>query len=282
MFLEFFKFFLFSIGIVLVSKYLLVTYLRKLADLISLDAKTTGGIAGIATSVPELLAVISATSTGLIDTSIYNILSSNIINTLQFFFSAILSKNLKELKNKIYRTDFILVAMTILIPIILILTNTHTKFYIIPLFLLLFFVFYKLSQNSYHHIKAYYHIKDTESGKNLQVTFSKTQKNKKVVFYLTVLGLAAILLYILGNLLGTSLENLFTHFRIPELILGIALGFITSLPELITFFEAQKHHNQSVQTKHLGLIEANNNLLSSNILNLFMIQTVGILIYLIV
>ena len=62
-------------------------------------------------------------------------------------------------------------------------------------------------------------------------------------------------------------------------IIGILLGFITSIPELITFFEAQKHYKMQKDNEILGVVEATNNLLTSNILNLFVIQSLGIIIY---
>ena len=70
------------------------------------------------------------------------------------------------------------------------------------------------------------------------------------------------------------MESLAEIFNIPELVLGIALGFITSLPELITFFESQKHYTEEQE----GMVEATNNLLASNVLNLFIIQSIGIII----
>ena len=82
--LEFIKFFLYSILIVVISKYILVTVLRKLSVSLKLKAKTVGNIAGIATSMPEFLSVSFASVAGLISTSIYNILSSNIINFIQY------------------------------------------------------------------------------------------------------------------------------------------------------------------------------------------------------
>ena len=84
-------------------------------------------------------------------------------------------------------------------------------------------------------------------------------------------------MYIVGNELSVVLNNLGMVFSIPESILGILLGFITSIPELMTFFEAQKHYQQ--EEKELGVIEASNNLFISNLLNLFIIQSVGIVIY---
>ena len=55
MLIEVIKFILFAFLIVLISKYILVVTLRKLAENLKLKAKTVGDIAGIATSVPEFL-----------------------------------------------------------------------------------------------------------------------------------------------------------------------------------------------------------------------------------
>ena len=74
-----------------------------------------------------------------------------------------------------------------------------------------------------------------------------------------------------------TLETLCKLFNISEAIIGILLGFITSIPELMTFFESQKHYKKE-DDDMLGVVEATNNLLTSNILNLFAIQTIGILI----
>ena len=54
MFLEIIKFIIYSALIVLISKYILVTTLRKLAESLKLKPKTVGNIAGYATSIPEL------------------------------------------------------------------------------------------------------------------------------------------------------------------------------------------------------------------------------------
>lgn len=89
--------------------------------------------------------------------------------------------------------------------------------------------------------------------------------------------LTGILLFIIGELLGNTLENLCNLFNVSEIVIGVLLGFMTSLPELITFIEAQRHHKKS-EDDMLGVVEATNNLLTSNILNLFAIQTIGILI----
>ena len=63
---EIIKFIFFSFLIVIISKYVLVTYLRKLSESLNLKAKTVGNIAGYATSVPELLTITTSSIRGLV------------------------------------------------------------------------------------------------------------------------------------------------------------------------------------------------------------------------
>ena len=109
-------------------------------------------------------------------------------------------------------------------------------------------------------------------------------KRNNLIFYWSALLITAGLLYFVGELLSNSLTNLCNTFGLPELVLGILLGFITSIPELITFIEAQrkeKKKNTEMANK-IGVIEATNNLLTSNLLNLFVIQSIGTIIYTII
>ena len=105
---------------------------------------------------------------------------------------------------------------------------------------------------------------------------------KKTYVYVIYLILTSVSLYLIGNELGNTLEQLAKIFKISESILGFLLGFITSMPELITFFESQKHYKEQKENKILGVIEATNNLLTSNMLNLFVIQNIGIIIFFII
>lgn len=88
--------------------------------------------------------------------------------------------------------------------------------------------------------------------------------------------LIGIILYLVGNLLRDTLENLRYIFDVSEIIIGIVLGIATSIPEFVTFIESQKFHKNS--NEELGVIEASNNLLVSNTLNLFIIQSISIII----
>lgn len=62
------------------------------------------------------------------------------------------------------------------------------------------------------------------------------------------------LLYFVGELLSNSLTNLCNMFGLPELVLGILLGFITSIPELITFIEAQRKEKRKIQKWQTKLV----------------------------
>lgn len=278
MFIEFIKFLFFSGLIVLVSKYILVTLLRKLSEELNLKAKTIGEIAGMATSIPELLTVGISSFSGLIGASITNILSSNIINLLQYIVAIFWNKNQKLLKNKAIILSLSLVLITIFIPIILFITNIDLNLKVVLIFIIFYFLF-RVSNNYIHKLyleREEINLKEIEEEKNEN---KKEKNNKKIVIYIMGLIGAGILLFIIGNLLGDNLEKLCNMFAIPQWIIGILLGAITSIPEFITFFESQKHHNKYSENQLLGVVEATNNLLTSNALNLFLIQSLGILIY---
>lgn len=278
--IEIIKFLIYSIVIVVISKYALVRILRKLGKLLKLKPKVIGNIAGIATSIPELLTVSFSALTGLIETSVYNIISSNVINLIQYSAAVILNKNQKILKNKAIRIDLFLVGITIIIPIIMLVFNFESQFVIVPIFIVLLLIFYKITNNAH---KLYMKKNNNEEVVKSNVKENTEENNIRkdmlmVVIQIIFLITVGLILYVVGNLLSDVLNNLCVRFGIPEIIIGVLLGFITSLPELITFFEAQKHHTDDKE----GVVEATSNLLTSNIMNLFVIQSIGIVIYLIV
>ena len=269
MLLEIIKFIFYLAIIVLTSKYILTTTLRNLAQSLKLKPKTTGNIAGFATSVPELLTITTSSIRGLPNASIYNILSSNIINLIQYISTLILNKNLKKLKNNAIITDIVLVIITIILPIILLKLNIKLDIFIVPLFVILYLLFIFLNNNVH---KLYLNLND----KNIEIEEASKEKHSNNIKDILTLIITGIILYIIGELLGNTLENLCNSFNISQTLIGILLGLITSVPELMTFFEAQTYHKK-VKNEMLGVIEATNNLFTSNILNLFVIQTIGIL-----
>ena len=281
MIVEFIKFIFYSMLIVLISKYILVTTLRKLAESLNLNPNTIGEISGYATSMPELLTVAIASFNGLVSTSIVNVLSSNIINLIQYIFAILLNKNQKELKNKAIKINLILVFITILIPIIVINLKFDMNIFIVPSFIITYFIFKFINKKTHNKYLKNEDIKLKEEVNEKILEDEKMMKNKKrkTLMYIIFLILTGISLFIVGDFLGEVLENLCNIFNISQFVIGILLGIITSVPELITFFEAQKHYRNKEEKQLLGVVEATNNLFTSNILNLFIIQTIGVLIY---
>ena len=273
---EILKFIVYSSLIVLISKFLLVRILRNLAENLNLRANIVGNIAGIATSIPEFLTVTISSFTGLMNASIFNILSSNVINFFQYIFSITFNRNFKKIMNKAIIIDIILVLITIVIPMILVNTDINNVV-LIPIFILLAVVF--IVVNNIAHKKYLKNVDNKILEKEIAVEKEEKRSNRKTYVYIILLIISGILLYFVGNRLSDTLENLARYFNISEMIIGIALGFITSIPELITFFESQKHYKKTEEDAVLGVVEATNNLFTSNILNLFIIQSIGIFVY---
>ncbi len=297
--LEIVQFVVYSGLIVLISKYILVRALRSLAENLNLKPKTVGDIAGIATSVPELLTIGAASMKGLLGASIYNVLSSNVINLIQYAGAIALNKNQKALKNQAIRVDIILVVITILLPLMFSAVESEFQLAMVPLLIILYLGCKKINNNAH----ALYLNEDevaienkneenvevnsdagkrgnkrkTKSAKHME---QKVNSNKrlKLVRDIMILLVTGILLFVIGDLLGNTLDVLCRRFNVPEVIIGIVLGFVTSIPELITFFEAQRHHKNS-NNDMIGVIEATNNLLMSNMMNLFIIQSIGIVLF---
>lgn len=276
--------FLFYTGlIVIISKYVLVRTLRSLAENLKLKPKTVGDIAGVATSVPELLTISASSLSGLNTAGIYNIISSNVINLIQYFAAILLNKNQKFFRNKAIFIDVILVIITIILPILVVWVGVEVDLKMVPILLLLYIGFVRINRNAH---KLY--LKDAEDANDVGDVKKTKHANKEwqkgsqvdkktVAKNICILIITAVLLFFIGELLGNTLENLCRKFNVPELMIGIILGFATSIPELITFFEAQKHHSKEQNNIH-GVVEATNNLLTSNMMNLFIIQSIGILI----
>ncbi len=275
MLIEIIKFIIYSIFIVIISKYVLVTTLRKLAESLKLKPKTVGNIAGYATSIPELLTITTSSIRGLSGASVYNIISSNVINLIQYIGAIALNKNFDKIKNKAIITDIILVIFTIIIPIILLKLKVELSLVIVPIFIILYILF-RIINDKVH--KMYLKQEDQKIDYEIEKEEEEASKNRfQTIKYIIYLIITGVLLYFIGEKLGNTLENLCKLFNISEAIIGILLGFTTSIPELMTFFESQKHYKKQ-EDDMLGIVEATNNLLTSNILNLFAIQTIGILI----
>lgn len=262
MIIEILKLLLELFAIIIISKKLLVPIIRKLGESLKLKAHTIGVISGVATSIPEFLTVAFSTSSRLISAGIYNILSSNLINIIQYLLSVIINKNIKLLKNKSILISIILSIITIIIPIIIIYFKIERNIILIPIFIILFYIFNKINTNIH---------------KKYEINLEYKSREGNVLKYIIYIIFIGIILYFIGDLLSNTLEVLCHTFNISEILIGFILGMATSIPEFITFIESQKYYSQ--KDNLLGLIEASNNLVVSNTLNLYVIGTISIVIF---
>ena len=196
MFIEFIKLVIYIILIIIISKYMLVKLLRNIAETLNLKAKTVGNIAGFATSIPELFTVTLASISGLASTSLYNIISSNVINLIQYLATVVINKNTKVLKNKALIIDLVIVLITIAIPLYMINANVKLGVPFAIFLVILFLFFYKINSNAH---KLYLEKYDKEIEKEFELEYEKEIKNKKnnkllIVKYLIYLIIIGILL----------------------------------------------------------------------------------------
>ena len=91
--LKLIEFIIYAMLIVFITKNILIKVLRTLANALDLDSKLVGDITGIATSMPEVISVFFTALNGMFSTVIFNILSSNIINAIQYTISILSNKN---------------------------------------------------------------------------------------------------------------------------------------------------------------------------------------------
>ncbi|MDP6935663.1 MAG: hypothetical protein QGG40_22275, partial [Myxococcota bacterium] len=85
-----------GLGVVLTTRYLVLDGLEHLADGLGWSTKTRGKLLGFATSVPELVATLATASRGLLGAGLWNIASSNILNTALFLAAALRYRRAKR------------------------------------------------------------------------------------------------------------------------------------------------------------------------------------------
>lgn len=187
--MEIVKFIIFSVIIVLISKLILVKLLRKIAEILDLSPKAVGNVAGFATSMPELLTVFFSAIQGLYGTSIYNIISSNVINFVQYIWSIIINKNGKVLKNRALRIELGMCIVTILIPILMLIFNIEANLTVVPIFILLFILLYYIKGNAY----KIYKISEMSEKETKEIEEEKKWvKNKQKIAVISFAKLLAV------------------------------------------------------------------------------------------
>ena len=124
---------------------------------------------------------------GLIDTSIFNILSSNVINLIQYSISVRLNKNKTSIQNKAIKIDLFLVITTIIIPIAMLIFQVEANINIVPIFVLLFIFFYFINHNAH---KLYLHNEEKMIAEDIEKEQKWLKGKKRKTILYTILSVA--------------------------------------------------------------------------------------------
>lgn len=137
--------------------------------------------------MPELLTVFFSSLQGLFGTSMYNIISSNVINLIQYICSIRINKNVYVIKeNRALKVELGIVIITIIIPIAMIWFDMEVNIGLVPIFLLAFVMFYFIKGNAYKVYKM-----NTLSSKEEEEIEQEKKwvKNKRKYAFITGLEL---------------------------------------------------------------------------------------------
>ena len=279
---EIVTFVILTVLIVAVAKYLLYMPAKRIAQKLRFSEHGAGQMLGYLTSAPELVATIAVAATGLMTTVAYNILSSNVINVVLALTAAVWFGQARRLFSRAFWREHLIVAVSIIVPVLLLLTGQVESAWVIPVFLLAYVVYVLVIRRitadgpgPAEHVDA---------QPPADATTVVTQAHTGVRGYIALQGLlilvALALLYFLGTALGDTVYELGTTFGVPEIVLGVVIGVVTSLPEWTTFFSSYAWHRRTGTNR--ANEEVVHNLLASNVANLLLIQTIGLAIFLLV
>ncbi len=260
--------------IVVVARFLLYKPAKAIAERLRLSERSSGQVLGYLTSAPELVTAIFVALNGFMAAVAYNILSSNVINVILAFSAAAIYGKWRELISPRLWREQLLILASIVIPIVVLATGQVEAAWTIPAFLIGYLgyvlVIRRISADSPvpHETDEYVHV-DVDH---------RLSTRWYIALNASIIVVALAGLYFVGDALGSTVRELGTTFGVPELVLGVVIGVVTSLPELTTFFASYGWHKAQGSTR--ATEEVSHNLLASNASNLLLVQTVGVAIFL--
>jgi Ca2+/Na+ antiporter len=255
------------VGIIVVARFALYEPAQKLARAGGLSRSATGQMLGYLTSAPELVATVFVATTGLFTVVSTNILGSNIVNTMLAVVAALWFAQIRRLAGSEFRLEQGILAATLVIPVLLLVTGQDTALWSgIALF---------AGYIAYLRVMR----ARSEAGGPVEEADARRpwRTNRSSIILQAAILLAGLIgLYFLGDVLGDSVYELGTAFAVPAVVLGGLTAIATSLPELTTFFSSFAAHRKAGTD---GNSEVMHNLMASNVVNLFLVQAIGVAAY---
>jgi len=259
---------LLGIGVVLITRLLLIKGIQLTSDAWQMPRKVQGQVLGYATSMPELVGTVSTAAKGLLGAGLWNVAASNIINLILFVSAALYFGRSRSLAKRKFADEIGFALGAILLPIILITREHWAKSIWAAILLFGFFVVYLILDKKLNPPDP------DEEEKSESKDSSKGLKGVVLI----LLGILGII--VAGNYLGGVAESIVKQMNVPEWAIGWILGVITSLPELTSFYAvfslAKEQESDESCQQNLD------NLAASNMSNVGLIYPIGIIVFLLV
>ena len=262
---QFFIFLMCTAAVVAAVRILLISGVEELCAAYHLSEKARGQILGYATSFPEFLVVVVSALMGIFEAGFWNIASSNIINWVLFLLAAGFYRQHRELSVRLFWDEILFGLASVLVPL--------TMFWLgfgpsptLSAVLLAFFIFYRVLDHRLNRKSAH---QPPPRGKAPSRPIAGLVKIAAGLFVLTAAS----------HYLGISARTLILEVKVPALLVGWISGFITSIPEMASFFEIyrrEKHHGRHHLLDDTQV--ALDTLVSSNMSNLGIILPIGIMV----
>ncbi len=278
--------FLVVIMMIVVTRAMITPSIRKLSVYLKLNSDVTGRILGYVSSMPELINVCIAASVGIFSDSIYNVFTSSSIKVLAVIIIVILMKKQKSMMRKKFVADYLLVLLTLILPLFLINMNIAEELISLSILLNVFFLFMLFNKED-----KYFDVEDDElysverlirnEERKLHLKTRKLGKERKMNMdkSILVIIISLLLLVMMGIIVFNILTRFATNYEINAVYIGIIMGIIVSVPEITIFISSFVRHKRVKNYKNdKGAIEVVNNLVISNVLNLCIIHAVAIIL----
>jgi len=233
---------------------------------LKLSSKAKGQIIGYATSTPEFVVVLSAAFAGVSNAGFWNIASSNIINWMLFMAAVLVYRQELDLVRPRFLDEVGFGLLSVAAPLVLLKLRIEMTLGVC-IGLLAFFAAYRVIDSLMNPVRR-------EALGEARAPAGGLLRG----LILIVLGVAVVVMA--GRLLGNSAYKLIREIGMPAWLVGWVLGFITSIPELTSFFVIFRLHKKR-ETLHLAhdTQEALDALVSSNMCNLGVILPLGVILY---
>jgi Ca2+/Na+ antiporter len=257
--------------VVIITRHLLARGVEWLADNAHLNPKLKGKILGFSTSIPELVATTSTAAMGLLGAGLWNIASSNIINSVLFVSALIWYRKHGRITQTQYIDEIGFAVSAIGLPLLLA-TQTgleRSPWTAVGLFGI-FLAYLVLDKLLNKHV-------DIEHAEEIQ----RVEGTHSVAAALVLIGLGIVGITLSGYYLGVYASNVVNLLGVPQWAVGWLLGFITSLPELTTFFAVFSAAKKRGEMSDASLQANLDNLAASNMSNLGLIFPIGITVFLV-